>query len=53
MSTYWCFDLQKVIAHIHYYEHIKDTNSMHELSGQMHAYRNGLKQKRENRRLPI
>ena len=53
MSLYWCFELDKVVEHMGYYDHIKNSNSMVEIHKGIEAYRATLKEFRKNKSLPI
>lgn len=53
MSIYWCFDLSAVIKELKYYDWIKYTRTIHDLSGKLSEYRQQLTEKRPNRQLPI
>ncbi len=53
MASYWGFDLRKVMDRCLYYEVIRDTNTMSELSGELRDFRLSLTDKRHSRRIPI
>lgn len=53
MSICWCFDLRKVMQKNKYFHLIRDTHTIGELNGRLSAYRNGLKELRPGKQLPI
>lgn len=53
MTIYWCFQLDKVVREMKYYDYIKDTNSMKEIHLGIAKYRKSLEHFRKNLQLPI
>ncbi|MEO0727895.1 MAG: DUF1152 domain-containing protein [Bacteroidota bacterium] len=53
MHIYWAFDLRKVIQKVKYYEYIKNSQTVAEISAGILTYQRQLKVVREKRRLPI
>ncbi len=53
MSLYWCFHLAPVVKKMQYYPLIRNSKTMHEISGQIAAYRRGLTQFRSKQQIPI
>ena len=53
MATYWAFDLRKIMERCQYYDRIRDTSTMSELSGELREFRHSLNEKRLSRRIPI
>ena len=53
MSLYWCFHLNTVVQNLQYYPLIKETKSIHEISGIIRDYRNQLDKIRDNKDIPL
>ncbi len=53
MTIYWCFELDKVVEKVKYYEYIKDSNTIAELNVSLVAYRQNLLKIKKNKQIPI
>ncbi|MEO0895999.1 MAG: DUF1152 domain-containing protein [Bacteroidota bacterium] len=53
MTTYWCFNLNRLIPFIAYYDQIKDSMSMYEVRDGITQYRAKLSEFRSKKQIPI
>lgn len=53
MTIYWCFNLRSVIGQIKYYDLIKDSSSIGDVSIALSTYRRKIEIVRDNKPLPI
>jgi hypothetical protein len=53
MTIYWCFNLQKVVQNIKYYDKIKDVETVGEFNGQLSKYRHSLNALRDKKQIPL
>jgi hypothetical protein len=53
MNMYWAFSVEGIARHCLYLDSVRDTESYHELSRAIVAYRDGLPCKREWGQIPL